>query len=504
MSDLQHVDASREGSQEREDAGEDAAAAAPGTESDGAAAGGRKRARAAAQGATSAASPARLRLRTNLAGSFAHRVGRGGPPSRRRRISAVREKYVARTVAAGLRDAGLCKYHPEFSYLLRTFTHDHETLDRGLHSQRMEAAGHAELHIRLSRGAGGLRLESIRLHLAGLRNGPPPSGLNGLDSSISRNDGDDAKTPRAMAAIQAAPSHTPAEFPATTSSTVFGSPMAAVSTQRLCDQAPPPVTESAPTADVMARQTAAGFRAPGALLGWFFGGAAEGIQVDLSDVARRALFAHQMLAGIRPPGPLVSSPPAGELPSVASYGPPIAQPPPSAYVGPAQPLYQGSPNPWLVQSAEAAAAARTLRSAPRYWARAIHSALYRGISLPQNLTCFECNALREQYANECPDGFGGTPGWKVERGSGAVVKDPDSLAGAVAPRAEAWARVGFGPGGLAVRWRSFVRVAGWRRTLPARRPRLAREGGPQARHRGQRACSLESSCPSPFVRSCRM
>ena len=36
----------------------------------------------------------------------------------------------------------------------------------------------------------------------------------------------------------------------------------------------------------------------------------------------------------------------------------------------------------------------------------------------------------------------------------------DSLAGAVAPRAEAPARVGFGPGGLAVRWRSFVRVAG--------------------------------------------
>ena len=35
-----------------------------------------------------------------------------------------------------------------------------------------------------------------------------------------------------------------------------------------------------------------------------------------------------------------------------------------------------------------------------------------------------------------------------------------SLAGAVAPRAEARARVGFGPGGLAVRWRSFVQVAG--------------------------------------------
>ena len=35
-----------------------------------------------------------------------------------------------------------------------------------------------------------------------------------------------------------------------------------------------------------------------------------------------------------------------------------------------------------------------------------------------------------------------------------------SLAGAVAPRAEARARVGFGPGGLAVRWRLLVQVAG--------------------------------------------
>ena len=81
----------------------------------------------------------------------------------------------------------------------------------------------------------------------------------------------------------------------------------------------------------------------------------------------------------------------------------------------------------------------------------------------------------------------------------------ESLAGAVAPRAEARARVGFGPGGLAVRWRSFVRVAGWRRTPPARRPRLAREGGPRARHRGQRACSLSRPARArSFVRSSSM
>ena len=98
MSDLQHEDAPREGSQEQEDAGEDdaasgyvspasPAAAAPDTKrlatlrhaTQGAspplpAASSRKRRRAAAQRATGAASPARSQLRTNLDGAFA----RGG------------------------------------------------------------------------------------------------------------------------------------------------------------------------------------------------------------------------------------------------------------------------------------------------------------------------------------------------------------------------------------------------------------------------------------------
>ena len=68
-------------------------AAAPDTESGGAAAGGRKRARAAAQGATNAASPARRRLRTNLARSFAHggwsRRSTGTSAARPRRASGL-------------------------------------------------------------------------------------------------------------------------------------------------------------------------------------------------------------------------------------------------------------------------------------------------------------------------------------------------------------------------------------------------------------------------------
>ena len=120
--------------------------------------------------------------------------------------------------------------------------------------------------------------------------------------------------------------------------------------------------------------------------------------------------------------------------------------------------------------------------------------------------CHRCRAAvatPQQAPGSCPGGSRAMDN-KSAIASTASPPEPDSLAGAVAPRAEARAWVGFGPGGLAVRWRSFVRVAGWRRTPPARRPRLAREGGPRARHRGQRACSLESSCPSLSVRSCRM
>ena len=228
--------------------------------------------------------------------------------------------------------------------------------------------------------------------------------------------------------------------------------MTVFSAQRLCDQAPPPVTECVPSADLMARQTAAGFRAPGALLGGLSGGAAEGI--DLSDVARRVLFAQQMLAGIRAPGSLVSSPPAGELPSVASYGPPIAQPPPPAFAGFAPPQHQVTPYPSPYTTVQRPAVGpvgggggggtystqRTqIRGSDELYIPRSASLLgsytpYRGLSLPQNLTCFECNALREHYANECPARFvrvrgEAPPGWKVERGSGAVVKDPDAWNG---------------------------------------------------------------------------
>ncbi len=85
-----------------------------------------------------------------------------------------------------------------------------------------------------------------------------------------------------------------------------------------------------------------GYRLAGPLLNGISGGGAEGI--DLLPQARRVLHAQQVLLGILAQGPLTSTPPAGGLPTVASYAlilyssgaaaagavlpPPVGPPPP--------------------------------------------------------------------------------------------------------------------------------------------------------------------------------
>jgi hypothetical protein len=111
--------------------------------------------------------------------------------------------------------------------------------------------------------------------------------------------------------------------------------------------APSPI-EKEPSLDTLARQTAAGYRLAGPLLNGISGGGAEGI--DPSPQARRVLHAQQVLLGIRAPGPLTSTPPAGGVPPVASYTPILYSsgaaaagavlPPP---VGPPPPLYSTVP-----------------------------------------------------------------------------------------------------------------------------------------------------------------
>ncbi len=120
-------------------------------------------------------------------------------------------------------------------------------------------------------------------------------------------------------------------------------PVVAVQAPQIAPALPPPppaasVGDGQPTVDVMARQTAAGFRAAGPLLGGLAGGSAEGI--DLTPPARRVLHAQKMLCGIRAAGALIITPPPGELPPVLSYPqPPVGSPPvPTPHPGgPAQP-----------------------------------------------------------------------------------------------------------------------------------------------------------------------
>jgi hypothetical protein len=95
----------------------------------------------------------------------------------------------------------------------------------------------------------------------------------------------------------------------------------------------------------MTRQTAAGFREAGVLLNGLAGGGAEGVDLTLS--ARRVLHAQHMLHGSWAAGPLLITPPPGELQQASLYPPPpvgpLTAPPP--YPSPApHARIQGSPD----------------------------------------------------------------------------------------------------------------------------------------------------------------
>ena len=210
--------------------------------------------------------------------------------------------------------------------------------------------------------------------------------------------------------------------------------------------APPPI-EQEPSLYTMARQTAAGYRLAGPLLNGISGGGAEGI--DLLPQARRVLHAQQVLLGIRAPGPLTSTPPAGGLPTVASYAPILyssgaaaagALPPPP--VGPPPPLYttvQTSTGGFGGGGGPGAGAGANGQRRPEstytsdelcipYSTGMLGSfSPYRSSPYPRELTCFECQAVQHHYATECPSRFvrvrgEAPPGWRVDT-PGRAVKD---------------------------------------------------------------------------------
>jgi hypothetical protein len=112
----------------------------------------------------------------------------------------------------------------------------------------------------------------------------------------------DDPSPSAVGTITAAPvsSHALVQTPQVAPASLLAPPMAGAST---CSSLPPAyslalqpqdtlasgICDGQPTFDVMARQTAAGYRAAGPLLGGLAGGGAEGI--DLPPPARRVLHA---------------------------------------------------------------------------------------------------------------------------------------------------------------------------------------------------------------------
>ena len=53
---------------------------------------------------------------------------------------------------------------------------------------------------------------------------------------------------------------------------------------------------------------------------------------------------------------------------------------------------------------------------------------YRGLTFPQELTCFECGAYRQHYAHECPERFVRVrleppQGRRIDSGGGGITKD---------------------------------------------------------------------------------
>ncbi len=160
---------------------------------------------------------------------------------------------------------------------------------------------------------------------------------------------------------------------------------------------------------------------------WLAGGGAEGL--DLTTSARRVLDAQQMLHGLQAAGPLLITPPPGKLPPASSYPPPLVGPPtaPPPYPSPApHARTQGTPD-GVQQPSPHSAAQRSKQlsggAGSSSWPAEMLLALreqsdslctqyspgllgsfspYRGVPFRPDLRYYECGALQQHYAAECP------------------------------------------------------------------------------------------------------
>ena len=372
------------------------------------------------------------------------------------RFTTVRARFVADVVEAGLGTPGLRDLHPEFAIIGRIYASNCASLPGFLKSVEDQLATQSVFHTDKSAQedyCSKAFLCVARAFICGLKGGAAPMGPNPLDEPPTTAAGVGTAVPVPSFAPTQTPQIAPASLQQAVSVSTWSTPSSAYSSA----QQPPDTLvlgtcDGQPTFDVMARQTAAGYRVAGPLLGGLAGGGAEGI--DLTPSARRVLHAQQMLCGIRAAGALISTPPSGELPPVSSYPPPLVgapsvttpypgmsssarppgmsvglQPPPSYSVG----QRSGQRSSTGVGSGSLA----SLQSAPTGQSDDLYIPYstgllgsfspYRGLAFPSNLTCFECGALQHHYAAECPSRFVRVrgeppPGWKVDA-LGAVVKD---------------------------------------------------------------------------------
>jgi len=365
------------------------------------------------------------------------------------RFANVRSKFVSDTVAHALRTSGLRLLHDEMRTLDRIYMHDRDTLAGFLKSVFDCIATQALMHSESVDQDEYVSRAFLSVSKAFIR------GIKGFSQPKDPNPLDDASSSSGKAALKAAtvvvyrgdpPAASPAPCPP------CPAPHPYTTIQQPIDLTATSQSAGFVTADVMARQTAAGFRAPGQLIGGLTGGGVEGI--DLYPQARRVLHAQQLLHGIRAPGPLTSLPPPGfELPLMSAYPPPLpgAQystlPPYPGYVSPA---YASTPaaSPYTTvqrpsqHGAGGASGAHSLYSTGQSVAPGPSDELfipystgmlgsfspYRTTPLPATLNCYECGAQQMHFGTECPTRFArvrgeAPPGWKIGP-TGAVTKDP--------------------------------------------------------------------------------
>ena len=347
-------------------------------------------------------------------------------------FSNVRTRHVTDLVVAARPLTLTAAYRPHFEVILRAFQHLNTVLPTLLHAVFGQISAQSSVKgndIQREEYVSRAHIAMYRAFIAGIKNAPfLASGL----ATATLPSG-----PAATPAFSNAPttvwpySANPVPTPAvsvgfsTGAGSAHGTPASTVVNTVM--HAP----TGAPSLDCMARQVVHGFRMPGPYAGpGGSSGSTDGI--DLTEESRRLLQAYQIKGGIRHPGTLILAPPAGELPPLppfyAAYStqqlPAPAPPPAPSFAPPATMGPYGIPGPAGARSRARAMGTSDELHIPFSTGMLGSYSPYRKARLPDQ--CFECNAVSDHFANECPARFLRVrgelpPGWKKD--GLAVIRD---------------------------------------------------------------------------------